>query len=336
MYGPLFSIPENKTAIILPNYIIFCPSDEAAIDYLAKLKKKETLDQDTLYKSLTSRDLLQSANLDIFINLAKAGSLFEKYCDSNPVIEKTCFKETSSLSVFMQFSGGSNVFGNIILHSASTAQNGPIKHWQCKLDNIPSGNPIAIYNKLEKKVDILVSDVNHNIYLVSQSGTILWKKVLNEEILGQAYSIFNARFKKNEYIFNTSKELWLLDDKGKNAKGYPIRFKVPATNGIKVFDFDNNFNYRIYVALANKSVVALTTAGGKVDGWKFGKTDSPVRNEIGYYVYNGKDYLYFADAKNIYALNRRGEKRIKPKQAVRIQAEQLCGFIPMDGLKKNE
>jgi hypothetical protein len=133
-------------------------------------------------------------------------------------------------------------------------------------------------------------------------------------------------------LFNTKSKLYLVDRLGNNVAHFPIKFPSPATNGINVFDYDNNREYRYFVACDNKKVYAYSGDGKILSGWKFGKTNSAVTTPVKHFRINNKDYIVFKDQSKIYIQNRRGETRVNTSAKFENSNNEL--ILNLDGIPK--
>ena len=127
--------------------------------------------------------------------------------------------------------------------------------------------------------------------MIDNKGIILWKKEVDGPILSAIYEVDLLKNNKIQYLFNTQKAIYLVDRNGNFASNYPIKLKSPATNGIAVFDYEKNKDYRILVACENKSIYNLKIDGKAIDGWKFEKSKHAITKTIQHEVVDGKDYL---------------------------------------------
>jgi hypothetical protein len=100
-------------------------------------------------------------------------------------------------------------------------------------------------------------------------------------------------------------------------KGFPVELKSPATNPISIVDYENNLDYRIFVACEDKSILCFKPDGQLVDGFKSEKTKDFVYLPIKHSKINNKDNLFIIDVSGmIYILDRHGEPRIKIKEKI--------------------
>ena len=179
--------------------------------------------------------------------------------------------------------------------------------WQLEIDS--SVQSIQQINYLGNGSYFFVQDAKNQLYMISQYGRILWKKQLDDKILGQMHLIDFYKNNKYQLLFNTCNNLYLIDKNGSYVDDFPMKFINRASNGLELADFEKDKNYRIYLAFENKTFIALTKEGRKTEGWKFSKTAYKVTKQAISFSFNQKDYIAFFDSFNIYVLNRKGENR---------------------------
>ena len=66
-------------------------------------------------------------------------------------------------------------------------------------------NPVFVTNHRTKQKEILVQDVEHNLYLISNKGVILWKKKLNSQTPHIIFQFLVV--KTNEHLIEEIKSL---------------------------------------------------------------------------------------------------------------------------------
>ena len=108
----------------------------------------------------------------------------------------------------------------------------------------------------------------------------------------------------------------ILDRNGNYVERYPVKLRSPATNSLALFDYDNNLNYRLFIAGEDKMIYSYDKTGNVVKGWKPFRTSGIVKSEISYFKVSGKDYIVASDETSVYFLDRTGNKRVNLKEAV--------------------
>jgi hypothetical protein len=120
---------------------------------------------------------------------------------------------------------------------------------------------------------------------------------------------------KLQMVFNTNSKIYMFDRNGNDMKGFPIELKSPATNAISVTDYENNKDYRIFIACENKKVLCFKSDGTLVSGFNFDKTNDFVYLPLQHCKINNKDNLFIVDVNGqMYIIDRHGDPRIKSKE----------------------
>ena len=102
-------------------------------------------------------------------------------------------------------------------------------------------------NHLNKQKEIVVQDIKNNLYLISNSGKILWKKQLEGPVLGTIEQIDIFKNGRLQLLFATPHKVYLIDRNGKDVAPFPGNFNDVITQPLSVFDYDKDKNYRLLV-----------------------------------------------------------------------------------------
>ncbi len=133
---------------------------------------------------------------------------------------------------------GSLLYTNLYANYLPTRENEPHTIWQSLLDSTVINKPALVKNHYTNEKELMVQDAKFNLYLINNSGRLLWKKPLDGKILGTIQQIDYYKNSKLQYIFNTKNKIYLLDRNGNNVDKYPVSLPVKATNGIAVMDYE--------------------------------------------------------------------------------------------------
>ncbi len=188
--------------------------------------------------------------------------------------------------------------------------------WETLLDTIASIKPFFFTNHNTGAKEIFVQDQKNNVYLINSAGRVLWKVPLGERITGNVYMIDYFRNGKYQLLFSGRDYLHLLDRNGNYVDRYPVKLRSPAASPLALFDYDNNRDYRLFIAGEDKLIYAYDRTGSAVKGWKPFRTTGRVTSEIVFFRVSGKDYIVAADDRALYFLDRTGNIRLRPKEAV--------------------
>ncbi len=188
--------------------------------------------------------------------------------------------------------------------------------WETLLDTTAGIKPFFFTNHITGAREIFIQDLKNNAYLINSAGRVLWKVPVKEKISGNVFVIDYYRNGKLQLLFAGREYLHLLDRNGNYVERYPVRLRSPAANSPSVFDYDNNRDYRIFIAGEDRIIYAYNKTGNVVKGWKPFKTAYNVTSEIRFFRISGKDYIVVCDESSVYFLDRTGNSRLTLKEVV--------------------
>ncbi|MEE4177894.1 MAG: hypothetical protein V2I46_10325 [Bacteroides sp.] len=211
-------------------------------------------------------------------------------------------------------------FSNVSLHSHSAGLNTLHRHlWELKLDTVAHTSPFSVKNHVDGSKEIIIQDMDGNLYLVDRFGQALWKKPINGLASSSIYQVDRYKNGRLQYLFSTPSHIHLIDRNGKDVEGYPRRLPVKATWGITVLDYDGDRNYRILFTGDDLRVYNLDIDGRRLSGWSLPKLKEPAGAPLQYLKLGSRDYLLVLDeAGKAYFFDRRGKVRLNVPQAFRL------------------
>ena len=204
--------------------------------------------------------------------------------------------------------------------------------WNFFMDNETYYKPQIVNNHITGEYEIITQDIENKIYLLNSQGSLLWKKHINHPIIGDIHQIDSYNNNKLQYLFNTSDSIYLIDRKGHHVNPFPLKSEFNMTIPLALFDYDNNENYRILIAMGNK-LKMINKRGQKIKGWRFEEALSHINITPSHFQVFDKDYILISeDNGTIHLLNRKGQERVTIKDKIHL------GHNPISLLKgsKNE
>ncbi|MEI8137858.1 MAG: hypothetical protein WCH21_11085, partial [Bacteroidota bacterium] len=120
-------------------------------------------------------------------------------------------------------------------------------------------------------------------------------------------------FKNNKYqlLFSSLNYLHLIDRNGNYVQGYPVKLPDESTSELSLIDYDNDKDYRLFIACKNKTIYNYSIFGVKQDKFVSVKTEGEINLPIQYVKVGLSDYLVAIDkGGKIYTFSRKGEGRI--------------------------
>jgi len=314
LFGAPFSYSSANYVSFHDNYMVFANTKEGLEDYLQSMVLNSTLSKDINYLRF-KENLVSRENLNVYVNVNRSFSII------NEIFSKEKAKDFEEKGEFpgkfyainWQVVTEKDLFFNTInITYNKTGTKVANTTWQSNLGAQIDSKPQIVRNHNNPaNNEIMVQDKSNNLHLVTKDGRTRWTIPVSGTILSKIHQIDYFKNGKLQYLFNTKNKLYLVDRNGNNVTHFPITFRSPATNGVNVFDYDNNRNYRYFIACENKKVYAYDTEGKILTGWTFNQTDKEVTTPIQHFRVNNKDYIVFKDNSRIYIQNRRGETRVQ-------------------------
>ncbi len=183
--------------------------------------------------------------------------------------------------------------------------------WSLNIDAKSSMPANSFVNHTTKENELVIQDESNTLYLINAKGTVLWKKKLSETIRSQIFTVDIFKNNKYQLLFNSDNYLHLIDRNGNYVQGYPVKLPDIATSALSVLDYDNDKDYRLFIACKNKTIYNYSLFGVKVEKFVSVRTDAEVNLPVQYAKVGLSDYLVTVDKEGkIYTFSRKGEGRI--------------------------
>ena len=300
----------NKEKILLyKDYVVFSNNERALEELINDNLNKNTLKSDSSFDNLLS----EISNFSTLNNSYFSGSNYNFFKELNLLDSENNFTENS----FQLVQENEIIHFNAIISKANIKdKNLKIsKLFDVEIDEEILMNPHFVKNHITKKLDIVVQDTKNNLYLISNNGKVLWKKRIDQPILGKVSQIDIYKNGRLQLIFNTKNKIYVLDRNGKDVMPFPKTFKDPITQPLAVFDYDKNKNYRILIT-QGRELIMYDKNGKKVSGFKYKKSSNDISSKPKHFRILNKDFIVFKIGNKIKILNRRGRVRIDIKDDI--------------------
>jgi len=296
------------------NYMIFSNKQNSLESLLHDLTLGATLANDAAYES--SRKKMEiKANINFYLNVNNAYNLNKSFFTENVTEvfkeKDEALRKFSSLN-WQVISSGKFLFNNIVIEYSGKIKEDARTTWQSNI-----GSPIGFKPQLVVNHDdpgnreIILQDRSNQLHLITGEGRVRWSLEIPGRILGKIHQVDCFRNGKLQFLFNTKDKIYMIDRLGNPVSPFPISLRSPATNGMNVFDYDNNRKYRFFLAGEDKKIYVYDGSGKIVSGWQFEGTDHEVTTPVQHFRVEGKDYIVFKDTSRIYVQHRQGDTRVR-------------------------
>lgn len=313
LWGENYNHIQANWFTVYDNYLIFGDTEQTVSKLLHSCLLGQTLSNQIEYRKFKA-NLSPKSNIQYYCNITESKDVAEKLFNNK--IARSIIK-SSEVSKFKAVAWQVSSSGNMLYNEAFLDYDPEVKSksktvWQSRLASNVVGKPQFVHNPSDSEnKDILVQDNLNILYLINNSGRILWQLQLESKIMGEIKTIDIFKNRKAQFLFNTEEKIYLIDRERENVSNFPITLRSKATNGVSVFDYDSNKNYRFFVACADRNIYAYDESGKPLDGWDIFKTDHQVTQPVQHLRVEGKDFIVATDEMKDYFLHRRGNARIE-------------------------
>jgi hypothetical protein len=315
LLGKMFEGVQNQYCTFYDNYLIFGNSIPALAKYIHTNLLQNNLSSDLEFNKC-SNFMSSRANIYFYMDISRSTELVQRYVNDKGSVKidenKDHFKNFRAMAI--QITNENDLFyNNIFLNYSSDEINEPLTIWESRLDHPFDFKPKILINHNTQEKEIFLQDNDNFVYLINSSGRILWKLKLESPILSDVFQIDYYDNGKLQYLFNTKTRIHLIDRNGNYVENYPITLRAPAMNGLALFDYENNKDYRLFIATEDREIYAYNKEGQILKGWAPDKTEQIVHRPLHHFKLAEKDYIVCADNYSVYILDRKGDTRINVK-----------------------
>ncbi|HKL02705.1 MAG TPA: DUF3352 domain-containing protein [Cryomorphaceae bacterium] len=310
-----FSLLDDPYYVQYDDAILMANSVNALRNLINAVEVGRTLSKDEGFLEL-SEHLSSRSNFVLFSSLARSPLVYQNILSDENAANLD--KQTELLRKFNAFIYQVDHYKNDLYYNHIYFKHGPEYKqetnslWELQLKAEVNSKPTFVVNHYTDALEIAVQDAENRLYLISNTGKVLWERELDGKILGEIEQIDVYRNRKFQMIFNTENSVYLLDRNGNDVESFPVALKTPATAPIGVADYDNSRDYRIFICRKGGEIDLLDGKGNPVDGWKFADANQNLIAPAQHLRIRSKDYIFTAsESGKIFLLNRTGEIRHK-------------------------
>ncbi len=315
VFGEYYSAFQTPFYTVLGNHFVFANSQSIIERCIDAYTQKQSLSASAPYMSFT-KNASGQGNFMLFINPGRAMLLGNKYANPdylNRYKENySTYKEAGAFG-FMLSSAKDSLQSKIVLSKAQASQSSSELVWSLQLEDETVGKPYVVRNPDTKQKEILVQDKSKNLYLISNTGKILWKRNVELPIVGEVFQLDVYHNNDLQYLFSTTHKIFLLDRNGRDVGSYPLRLGSSTSTGVALFDFEENKNYTYYIADDNDRIYGFYANGKPLPGWSPLTVYSRLQFPVKYFKLKNQVYLLgMSDKGTLYVWDKNGKPAIKP------------------------
>lgn len=311
---PLIGESNFKYSTVIENTLLFSKTKNALESVLAQYKIGNTYNVSTIYKNAetiltSSSSILTISNLNGAVDMLRE-SVSENLGNDLETTNLSDFVFSSQLIADDGFYHANFLIKKINdISESSTISSAFEVQFNTDLATVPQ----FVTNHNNRRKEIIVQDRENILYLISNSGKIIWQKQLEGTIQGKIQQIDLFKNGKLQLAFTTNNEFLILDRNGKEVEPFIKKYTGGNLNPLAVFDYDNNKNYR-FIVTQNEKVFMYNSKGDIVKGFTYNTAEATIVDAPQHFRIGKKDYLIFKLQNGLLKItNRVGKTRVNVK-----------------------
>lgn len=318
-FTPLISFDNATKYCVLDNFFVFADDLELLHNIITSYHNKTTVSEQSSFLDIKER--LNNASSLMFVGNA---SILRNVLEHNfaKSLPSTLSNYNASGLQFIFDNNFAHINGIIKQTKVKASENAVSEEINITLDTDLLNDPQFVTNHITKEKEIVVQDINNNLYLISNTGKVLWKKQIEGPVLGTIEQIDIYKNGRLQLVFATPHRVYVLDRNGKDVAPFPAKFNDNITQPLAVFDYDKNKNYRLFVT-QGKNILVYDVNAKLVSGFTFKSASDNIIQQPQHFRINNKDYITLKTRNKLYILDRTGRSRITPKTSVTFSAEPI-------------
>ena len=313
LFGSAFSKIKNNYYTFIDNYVIFANSSSSIKDFLNVYLSGKSLDLNENFKDF-SDNISENSNLFFYFDFRNSHELLKLYLKEeyfSEIKNKIDYLHNFQAVAFQLSSINRMFYTSIYLKNNQMYKEENRAIWKNNLNSDIVGKPYFVKDHTNNTYNIIVFDKENTMYLIDNNGNILWDILLDGQVISEVFEVDYYKNRKIQYLFNTENSIYLIDLKGRDVANYPKKLVTKATNGLVVFDYVKNKNYRVVFAGADKKIYNYQIDRKAVKGWAYPKSKSIVNGKIQHLIAGNRDYIVIPDVDgNVKIIQRNGKNRI--------------------------
>jgi len=323
VFNPFISNNNHSKYINIDDFFVFANSETTLQNIITNFQNGTTFLNTNAFTD-AMQSLSDESSLLVFVNPTRLKEIISSIANKNLSDLKLNNYKASAIQ-FVQDDGFIHINGVIKKNKSRDRQNSVSEEFTVTLDADIMMQPHFVTNHRSKQKEIVVQDINNNLYLISNTGKVLWKKKLHGTILGQVQQVDLYKNGRLQLAFATPKRIYIIDRNGNDVSPFPLKFNSEITQPLSIFDYDNNKNYRFLIT-QGKFLLMYNKSSKNVSGFRYTNTGNTITSQPKHFRIGNKDYIVFASGKKMMILNRKGQSRIKVKDDIDFSGNSIFKY----------
>lgn len=317
-FSPLVSNHKFAVFTVYDSHFLFAKDSEILENLLVNIDNKSVLSESSSFQNAagvmsSSAHITWAGQLDEIIDRLETSATAD-FLPNLKDLDTKAYK-----SVIMQATQqNSFAFVNGMVAKAETSSTEAIQARRIKLETNVATDPQFFTNWRTRQKDIVIQDSENILHLIDKNGKTLWTKSLESRVVGEILTFDIFRNTRLQMAFTTQNKLYVLDKNGTNVNPFPLGFQDLVTEGLAIFDYDNNGKYR-FVVVQDENILMFSKEGKLIKGFDY-KAQGSIQRTPQHIRIGRKDYILIENDLGLKILSRTASERVRPNQKLSSSA----------------
>lgn len=301
--------------------VMFAQNADAFQLALEKIAKGETLNRDVDFLN-SGKGILNDYTGMFYLHPQRAEMLTKALLKGNSTMTEFLSAQKSILQ-FTKTKNGKTT-ASLFLKPGTQQQASAGLLWKTKLLATSLFTPQLITNQATGEKEIFVQDTLHNIYLMNQSGQILFTKSIAEPVRGKVEQIDYYNNGSQQIIFASSHHIFILDRAGNDIGSFPLHLTAESRSGISVVNEGSKSRY--YVSCSNGNIYGYEVNGKPLPGFSPLSGVGVIENPLHFFTDRGKVLLLVQNIQgSLMLFDSQGKRKWKADNLAAAQSFSVFG-----------
>ncbi len=224
-----------------------------------------------------------------YVNLSRSSNLLHRLL-RNSSTAQDFLSQFSAISISTK-NGQHEIESTITMTVGKATAKGQSTAWKTNTGSFIGSRPMLVEGEENNQQEIMVQDTSGTIYLIGAAGDIKFKKQIGAPLMSKIYRGDYSHNGSSQYLFNTTKQVFLLDAQGNDAASYPLRLSRTATAGMSLLRTSNTPKARYFIPCENGAIYGYELSGRPLAGWSPNSIAGNVIAPVSAFSNSGKDYV---------------------------------------------
>src|SRR5690606_13621780 len=205
-FSPFIQFNQANLYCVLDNFFVFANSTEILQNIIANYQNNTTLHERSYFEAV-KENLSDESSLLYVMAPTKLNNQLEQFLKEK--LSLNIDKYSASAFQFIYDTNFAHVNAIVKKSKTKAVENSVSEEFNIKITEDLLNTPQFLINHETNQKEIVLQDVKNNLYLISNTGTLIWKKQLDGPLLGLVEQIDMYKNGRLQLAFATPNKVYV-------------------------------------------------------------------------------------------------------------------------------